>query len=958
MAIPHRRSRRRPRLLGGRLVAVALAAALVASYIHTDTANTLMAYMHTEFLEAVVVHAAIVIVCAALRRWAFPPELDLDYDDSDAAADHDALLLSTVRDGKLLDPDASAVDLDVLSTSVPTTATAADGPRPRSPHPMRTKLLASYGDADEQNQHDRVLHVPSPSHATHHATTDRTCMDHSDSSRARKPPTLWAWLPLLLFQALALWGSFALRSAYLVGLFNPWLPLFVSTMRFLVHGHCSLMRLLGMLAVSLGGHLVLFATNPQFPADLTVALFVDAALRAVALLHLESDLPRLTGVRNHGKTHVPVRDILGAIMGTSMLVTVFNGLAVLRFNDWSGGSVLVLFLHPQFLIGDLVFHLLAPLFVLHDVGVASGPPAASRHVQAAAAAAHAGPTGAESTTLYLTAATVVYMCIVSIAGDPLGQLVSSVGALPPAPHVVGAILVAMGTLIVSAQRMRTNTPCASLLRLFAILIGLCLVILAFLSLLPQFSRPLDRLTPAVAAPPLAFDDDGYVDDSPVAVPPRAAAPAPKASPLQTDTRAAAFAASAVTSTVCDTFRHHATPLDRSVHRVKGTLHAVSRTTLKGMHRACPNCIEWTVARGQVLLRAPAHGMPWDPSVLALAVLAQDVLRKRPDLQDALAFRALVAPTSPTAAEGMPFWQFARGAHVDAAALLVPDGGADLVAAVDTLRVADWHAKRPDVVTLAACTVALDDIDAMCRHQYVVVPRTCITPAAGTQTLRSGIARAAAVAQVFACGSVVLAESDLDAAHFTHLVRDGAHYFRVDPLVDEDDAADMDEPVDVASDPWAAPVPAAAARAPRLRKWTMRDVTTAIAAHVRARVPAGHDPRAGTTPTTSTARAPAQPTLAAASSTAADILVASAAAADVARRAQLLMRHVSSPLAQRCYMAAAMSAYQGLVAPDVVAQVREDPDWDEDEAAGRPLPMAVDQLLLEVWDEWWEWRLRG
>ncbi|KNE56140.1 hypothetical protein AMAG_01976 [Allomyces macrogynus ATCC 38327] len=935
MALPQRRSRRRPRLLGGRLVAVALAAALVASYIHTDTANTLMAYMHTEFLEALVVHAAIVVVCAALRRWAFPPELDHEHDDNDAAAaNHDALLLFPVRDGKLLDPDASAVDLDVLSTSMPTTATAADGPRPRSPHPMRTKLLASSGDADEQNQNDRLLYVPSPSHAMHHATPDRTLTDHGDSSRPRAPPTLWAWLPLLLFQALALWGSFVLRSAYLVGLFNPWLPLFVSTMRFLVHGHCSLMRLLGMLAVSLGGHLVLFATNPQFPADLTVALFVDAALRAVALLHLESDLPRLTGVRHHGKTHVPVRDILGAIMGTSMLVTVFNGLAVLRFNDWSGGSVLVLFLHPQFLIGDLVFHLLMPLFVLHDVGVASSPPAASRHVPAAAAAAHAGPTGAESTTLYLTAATVVYMCIVSIAGDPLGQLVSSVGALPPAPHVVGAILVAMGTLIVSAQRMRTNTPCASLLRLFAILIGLCLVILAFLSLLPQFSRPLDRLAPAAAVPPLAFDDDGYVDDSPVAVPPRAAAPAPKASPLQTDTRAAAFTASAVTSTVCDAFRHHATPLDRAVHRVKGTLHAVSRTTLKGMHRVCPNCIEWTVARGQVLLRAPAHGVPWDPSVLALAVLAQDVLRK----------------------PGMPFWQFARGAHADAAALLVPDGGADLVAAVDTLRVADWHAKRSDVVTLAACSVTLGDVDAMCRHQYVVVPRTCISAAAGTQTPRGGIARAAAVAQVLACGSAVLAETDLDAAHFTHLVRDGVHYFRVNPLVTEHDA-DMDVPVDVAGDPWAAPAPAAA-RVTLFRKWTMRDVTTAIAAHVRARVSAGHDPRAGTAPTTPTAHNPAQPTPATAPSTAAGVLVASAAAANVARRAQLLMRHVSSPLAQRCYMAAAMSAYQGLVAPDVVAQVRDDPDWDEDEAAGRPLPMAVDQLLLEVWDEWWEWRLRG
>lgn len=200
-------------------VAVVAVILLVAwAYVVTDAAHVLIASMHIQYIEAVAIHGIVCLVALFLRlvlpsstMLGFQPIKDDDDDNSDT---HQHGLSSS---------STSSSEMDRNGHRIPT-------PLPKNDKPEILQL-SSFAPRPPRSAHMR--HASASSQQLLQAMADAaiTPPDRSEDPAFSKTVFL-GWLPFIALQGTLWWGSFALRSQFLVGFHNPWVPLFLTVSQY------------------------------------------------------------------------------------------------------------------------------------------------------------------------------------------------------------------------------------------------------------------------------------------------------------------------------------------------------------------------------------------------------------------------------------------------------------------------------------------------------------------------------------------------------------------------------------------------------------------------------------------------------------------------------------------------------------------------------------------------------
>ncbi|KAI9184169.1 hypothetical protein H9P43_003222 [Blastocladiella emersonii ATCC 22665] len=888
----------------GRIGGVAMACALAAAYVHTDLGHTLVAYMHTQYLEGLAVHALVALAALAAHRW---------YPHSAAAAAYRSPYSSVPTLHADDDNDTNDGACRGGTAGGGGTASASIEMAEAGPHPSGTGLTSAFSDRPNRaSTHQRHgSHTPLADFGIDPALASPASPSAADRDGDEQTLRLgWNWAPMIALQVLLAWASFSLRSASLMGLHNP--SVYID--------YLSPLRLMGMLAVSWGAHLVLFAMNPQYSAHVVGVLFLDAVLRALAVVMLLYQLSKLNRQRSHALFSIPPRSIFTVIATTSFLLSIAYGVSALKCNDWSGGSVRLLFLRMgswEFLIADVALNLLLPFFLLHDGG------ANITNLKAAEPWA----SGAESTFMYLTGVVVAYRCLTSAAVKTAMVVNPGDADLPSLGLAAGAALVSMGTLLVASQR--PSKPVATLMRSLALIIGLVLVLLVGIAVNAALQLP-EAYTRKVGADVASVNQDVQ--------PPMDLAPAGRTTTVPASPAATGISStdpalrndgsnSPATSTnaTLPPHHHHLVPppfelleahscaayanLTAPLAALRTTAASLSYADISRVRHTCaswsPPCLGVAVHNGQVHLLEDPHTLVLDRSTLAAALLIQDVLRESPALQTAVDTRFVFAHGVPRdavdAARAPLVWALARAELGEGHAYLpmynsLAASHAGLAAHLDAdVRNPAFLAKDPTAAAVIDdCAVDAAAVRHACGARIAVVARQCrrshhkSTHRAAEHEDWAPTALLAVLRDLFECGTVVALESGLavPGGHWTHLAVEGEHFLRV---------------------------PAAANRP-----------LTRILANLAAA--ALHD----------------------AAPNATQLDAAWTRARSVSARAHRLIMHAFHPRALQCYTQAAVETYAKALTPDLAAPGGDD-GGEQDEG------ISLGQILLEAWDDWNAWR---
>ncbi|KAI9217049.1 hypothetical protein BC828DRAFT_392136 [Blastocladiella britannica] len=1001
-----------------RTVTLAAMAALAASYLHADLAQQMIARAHTQYLGGLVMHASLALVSLLLMRVA------------GRAAWMQSLTTSSTS--KSLDPeeDATSVSAAALATghrrrrrlSATATASDVDAGAPLQRHATVTPNVSSNGEEEDSsdvdgdgNSSDPGLLLPTTTPPVSAGIqmgnlAYRPRLPHLTASGkrlTRSSTGSWArgrsWLWLVAIQATLLWAAYALRSSAMIGLHNPWIPFMVSLLQFASSSHHSLVRLLAMLCVSSGAHLVLVAGNLNLSSSDALAYLLDAGLRALALLllvgHIGSTFPPTPRSQRIG-SGVPPNIILSIIGLCSLAMATINGLAVLHYHDWSGASVRMLFLHPELLLADLGFHFLAPFFYLSDYTLPD-----PRDVELPST----GPTATETTFMYLTAIHVARRLIVSSTANSAMVLTPLDEELVTVGQVIGAALVAMGVLWVAAHR--PSKPIAVLFRTIALAIAAALMALIVMgaysaatlspdsgmadehyidwdtqaseigAILDGSSRTKDSIGGKTASGGDMQPDDGGsgspIDRSdyngtlaslwnttgsmagawwadPVCT--HALAPAATANDRRNITlHDIEESLAACRAWVAD----HGAPLHHdSVYAVG------SNVTVSSL------CLDVSVIQGQVLVRNVTDRLDLSPQVLSTLVLLQEAVRTDPLATDALALRFILVPpqasatlagrpgvwapmapsvpqqpdSNTTAATNLAFvYPFVDALHQEGAAPAWLDPA---LTASGFAR--EWSAREPAPFILGLCDPTRQQVEMACKHRATLIPATC-EPSSSLPSSNATLAAAttvgprvawpvnhllALVFDLMQCGTLVSLDEGMTIpqSHWSSSVRPGQHLVAAVPSAFISDLAHL---------ALLHPSAAQSLNATALFESLVLEPLATLLTQRRLNDTQSHN---NATTTTNNDK---------------DVWDL---ALTIARRGHALAVDSVRPSSLRCFLHWLLLSY----APSMDADVRQElvvrdrfPDAadprDEPNGIFKDTSLSVDQIMLQIWREWWEWQ---
>ncbi|ORZ38928.1 hypothetical protein BCR44DRAFT_35292, partial [Catenaria anguillulae PL171] len=911
-----------------RVAGVAVILLVAWAYVVTDAAHVLISSMHIQYIEAVSIHAIVCLVALFLRltlpsstMLGFQPVKD---DDDNGTPQH---------------------GLGGASSSSNT-----DGLRIPTPLPRNDKTeivqLSSFAPRPPRSAHMR--HASASSQQLLQAMADAaiTPPDRSEDPAFSKTVFL-GWLPFIASQGTLWWGSFALRSQFLVGFHNPWVPLFLTVSQALFGNNFSLSRLLGMAFVSIGGHLFLFSNGSQLPFTTCLILFADASLRTLAIGLLERKLPQLCPLRfRHATFTLPPWTILTYISLTSFMMAVFNGAFALSHENWAGDSVRLIFVNFQFIAADVLLHLLLPFFILHDHGANASRPKASISLPT---------TGAESAFMYLTGVWVAHYSLKSILADPGMLLRAADDWLPNAGQVLGAAMTAMGVLWVAAQR--PSKPIATLMRTIALVIGITLFALVFGSaysaatlpdsspILLPFARAKEPVTPTspssptlpVTPPPLPpLQDSGDLQGSKAPTP-----PAPLAQPADDS---------------IPPHTHICTPYANLTGTIAKLSAPVSLADIESVRKWCSGpsgtlnateCLDVSVTLGQIHFHGDYYNVTLDRPVLSAMLALGDAIKANPTLFDTVHTRFMVAPSIPVGKPARGSLAFASLDAKDALYLPYFDDLGNNPASVPLIDV-PFMAKRNGTFVLDRCDITSSMVASACMWRTVMFPAQCLAasppqsshkPPTRPKHLSKGwpsLSLLGGLQDALKCGSLVAVDKSLKlpSGYWTPGFQVATHYVRV-PALRISNATD-------------AYIHSASGRtyAPEIVD-AILDAVPVDPTHVGSSAPSGEG------------------VVDSAAHDAAALVVAAmpwSRVAIVAARGNALIDSVFSPRALHCYMEALLWTYFKGSGKDVVEEVAgwdqslNSQGWEADPPGVLREPsVTLDHIVLEAWNEWWDWR---